>query len=74
MHTSKVWMTILIWMIFTEKPEMIQSEFAFSEMESTKSKPEESVPTSDVIPEPNGEHVNKRKVDFKADNAKAWLL
>ena len=61
-------------MIFTEKPDMIQPEFAFSEMESTKSTPEESVPTSDVIPEPKGEHVNKRRVDFKADNVQAWLL
>ena len=61
-------------MIFTEKPDMIQPEFAFSEMESTKSKPEEIMPTSDIVSEPNGEPVNKRKVDFKADNAQAWLL
>ena len=63
------------WMIFTEKPDMIQPEFAFSEMESTKaSKSEEIMPTSDIVSESKGEPVNKQNVDFKADNSQAWLL
>ena len=63
------------WMIITEKQDMIQPEFAFSEMESTKSsKSEEIMPASDIVPEPNDEPVNKRKVDFKADNTQVWLL
>ena len=63
------------WMILTEKPDMIQTEFSCAEMEPTKLfKLRETTDNSKVIAEPNGVPVEKQVADFKTEYSQIWLI
>ena len=63
------------WMILREKPDMVQTEFSFSGLNSIQLfKPRETITASNVIPEPNGGPMSKPAADQKAEYAQIWLL